>query len=101
MLVLLQEQLDVKITGVIVHGRAHYHFLYTNAYPHDANQNLSAITQVLAHQQVWHEEHAPKKALPRRLEVQMDNASGENKNRFTLAYCYNLVHSGTFDRVLS
>ncbi len=39
-------------------------------------------------------------ALPRKLCVQLDNTSGENKNRYVMAFCEELVSRGVFDEII-
>jgi hypothetical protein len=109
----VQSKLEVKVTTVIAHGWVYEFFLLTGECGHDANANIQCLCNTL--QRIWdavQEDNTVRDAdnyeipcvrrglrWPLYLRVQLDNACGENKNRFFLAFCGLLVMLRVFKEV--
>ena len=83
--------------GVIVHtrsphGKLAYAFIDMLQYPHDSNLNIHVLLDVLL---------VNKDKLPPDLNIQLDNTSRENKNKYILGFCALLVAKKVFRKVCS
>ena len=83
------QKLKVQLTGVLTHGRGAYVFLQYNQFSCDSNQTVTVLLRCL-------EELSP---LPETLYLQMDNCTGQNKNKFVLSFLYYLVQTKVFRKV--
>ena len=89
------QQLRTHITGVLVHtrspsGKIAYAFTDVLQYPHDSNMTIHVLLSVLRER---------KDKLPPVLNLQLDNTSRENKNRYVLGFCALLVSKKIFKKV--
>ena len=83
------------ITGVLAHtdvpcGKKAYTFIDALEWPHDSNLTINILDAVLSS---WHDQ------LPSILYLQMDNCWRENKNKYLLGYCAQLVEMKIFKKV--
>ena len=87
-------QQAVHVTGVLDHGGEvpAQVILEDGRATKDANNTISSLCHVLR----VHQHSGP---LPEVLYIQLDNATGENKNRFVLFFCALLVGAGVFEKV--
>ena len=83
------QKLKVQLTGVLTHGRGAYVFWQYNQFSCDSNQTVTVLLRCL-------EELSP---LPETLYLQMDNCTGQNKNKFVLSFLYYLVQTKVFRKV--
>ncbi len=86
--------LRTHLTGVLVHtnaphGKLAYIFIDLLQYPHDCNITIHVLLEVLTRQN----------KLPPVLNIQLDNTSKENKNKYFLGFCALLVSKGIFRKV--
>ena len=82
--------LNVRVVGCIVHGRPNkvYMFLVTH-YTKETNGMVDILRRVLDAQET----------LPRRLVIQIDNTSQENKNSRMFTFLAQSVEKGVFDEI--
>lgn len=87
--------LKVRLIGILTHSVPNKLHLYTltEEYETGANHIIECIHRLL-------NAMGNSGTLPRRLFIQMDNCSRENKNRFVFAYLESLVEVGLFNEVL-
>ena len=91
--------LPQSMTGVVFHGIQEAFFFPSNLFTHNKNANwviqclMESLTRLSQHP------HYTDKGLPRTLFVQLDNCSGENKNKYMFAFFSELVRVGVFDCV--
>ena len=96
-------QLDVKLTGVKVHGIGEFFYFSNNEFKTGANLNIECIHRTLIDLRRTYDEEIAKpdatlKTFPHTLYLQVDGGS-ENKNRYLKAYCDRLVAFGLFRKV--
>lgn len=84
-----KQQLRVQVTGALTHGPGAYVYLQYGQYSSDSNLTITVLIKCL-------EQLSP---LPKVLYVQMDNCSGQNKNKYVLAFLSHLVQKGIFRKV--
>ncbi len=88
------QQLRTHITGALIHtrcphGKLAYCFLDMLQYPHDSNMTIHVLLSVLKEME----------KLPPVLNLQLDNTSRENKNRYVFGFCAHLVAKKIFRKV--
>ena len=88
--------LNVHLTGVIIHGHLHQLYTWVDNFPKDSNVTATVLLEALKDLQKI---KGPKYEHPRNLYLQLDNCSGENKNRFFLTFLALLIQLGVFDRI--
>ena len=67
--------LQTHITGVMIHGRRTLMLTDYIQWPHDSNLTINAVLYAITSE-------FPEGKLPPFLDIQMDNCSRENKNKF-------------------
>jgi hypothetical protein len=87
-------QQAVHVTGVLNHGGEvpAQVILEDGRATKDSNNTINSLCHVLR-------QHQRTGPLPEVLYIQLDNATGENKNRFILFFCALLVGAGVFEKV--
>ncbi len=90
------EVLNVHLTGVIIHGHMHQLYTWVDNFPKDSNVTATVLLEALKDLKKL---KGPSYKHPRNLFLQLDNCSGENKNRFFLTFLAMLVQLGVFDRI--
>lgn len=88
--------LNVHLTGVIIHGHLHQLYTWVDNFPKDSNVTATVLLEALKDLKKL---KGPDYVHPRNLYLQLDNCSGENKNRFFLTFLALLVQLGVFDRI--
>ncbi len=73
------QQAKVHVVGVLTHGHGEFTFVDYGQYSDDSNLTASVLFATL-------KTIARKKPLPKVLYLQMDNASGQNKNKYILGF---------------
>ena len=86
--------LKVKLVGLLEHKLEPQLLLYTMTQEHQTGANH--IVEVL-HRFI--NKKRSEGPLPKKLYIQLDNCSRENKNRYVLGYCEYLVAHSVFDSV--
>lgn len=86
-------KVPVHLMGAIVHGRRPYGFTFLENIKHGTNVTIECLHRIFSH--IREQEGA----LPKILQIQMDNTCKQNKNKFMLGWMYYLVEIGTFDEV--
>jgi hypothetical protein len=81
------------LIGVLVHGVGSWVYTMADRFKSDSNVTIEVLQRVLA------EIEAKKGRLPRKLYLQMDNCTRENKNKYVLGYLSWLVQRGVFDEI--
>ena len=84
-----KQQLKVQVTGVLTHGHGAYVYLQYGQFPCDSNLTTTVLVKCL-------EQVSP---LPEVLYIQMDNCTGQNKNKYVLALLAHLVKEEIFRKV--
>ena len=86
-------QVEQQLVGVKVHGHGNFAFLHRHQIgtTGGANSTINVLLRTL-------QKLGPEN-LGKVLYLQLDNCSGDNKNRFVLMFCAYLVHIGLFDKV--
>lgn len=84
-----KQQVKVQVTGVLTHGHGSFVYLQYGQYSCNSNQTITVLVKSL-------QEISP---LPDVVYIQMDNCSGQNKNKYVLAFLAHLVQSGIFRKV--
>ena len=84
-----KQQVKVQVTGVLTHGHGSFVYLQYGQYSCDSNQTITVLVKCL-------QEISP---LPEVVYIQMDNCSGQNKNKYVLAFLAHLVQSAIFRKV--
>ena len=84
-----KQQLKAQVTGVLTHGHGAFVYLQYGQFSGDSNLTITVLAKCL-------EKISP---LPDVLYLQMDNCSGQNKNKYMLAFLAHLVHNQTFRKV--
>ncbi|CAM9584489.1 unnamed protein product [Ectocarpus fasciculatus] len=87
-------KMRMKLIGALVSGRMCMFYTLGSNWESGANLTIEVLHKTLVKLVSTLQ---PGQQLPRRLWLQMDNCSRENKNRFFLAYLHLLVHYGVFD----
>ena len=85
-----KQQIKVQVTGVLTHGHGTFVYLQYGQYSSDSNFTITVLMKCL-------EEIQP---LPEVLYLQMDNCTGQNKNKYVLAFLAHLVQEGVFRKVI-
>ena len=85
-----KQQIKVQVTGALTHGHGAFVYLRYGQYSSDSNFTITVLLKCL-------EEIQP---LPEVLYLQMDNCTGQNKNKYVLAFLAHLVQEGVFRKVL-
>ena len=85
-----KQQIKVQVTGALTHGHGAFVYLQYGQYSSDSNFTITVLLKCL-------EEIQP---LPEVLYLQMDNCTGQNKNKYVLAFLAHLVQEGVFRKVL-
>lgn len=88
-----QGLLQTHIVGVLVHGKGTYCMMDFNQVPHDSNLTLNCMLKALMLV-------SKDKKLPRKIYIQLDNCSRENKNRFFLGCMAYLVAQNIVEEVV-
>lgn len=86
-----KQQLKVQVTGVLTHGHGAFTYLQYGQYSCDSNQTITVLVKCL-------EQISP---LPDVVYIQMDNCTGQNKNKYVLAFLAHLIQEGVFRKVTS
>lgn len=86
-----KQQLKVQVTGVLTHGHGAFTYLQYGQYSCDSNQTITVLVKCL-------EQISP---LPDVVYIQMDNCTGQNKNKYVLAFLAHLIQEGVFRKVMS
>ena len=81
-----KQQLKVQVTGALTHGHGSFVYLQYGQYPSDSNLTITMLMKCL-------------EEIPKVLYIQMDNCSGQNKNKYVLAFLAHLVQKGVFRKV--
>lgn len=76
-----------------IHGVQDYFYVNNGAYPKNGNYVCALIVDML------HRQSMLRSSWPHVLFLQLDNATGENKNHYVMALCYLLVQLGIFVEV--
>jgi hypothetical protein len=84
------EKLQVHVMGVLVHGRGAFVYLTSKRTSNDSNLSIDCLIRTLL------QLPAP---LPPVLYLQGDNASGDTKNKFVMAFLAILVQMNVFKKV--
>ena len=84
---------EQQLIGVKVHGLGNFAFLHRHHVGTTGGSNSTINVLLQALQKIGPER------LGRVLYLQLDNCSGDNKNRFVLMFCAYLVHIGLFEKV--
>ncbi|CAN0386362.1 unnamed protein product [Pylaiella littoralis] len=87
-------KMRTKLIGALVTGEMMMFFTLASNWETGANLTIQVVHSTLVQ---LIKSLGEGKALPRRLWLQMDNCSRENKNRIFLAYLHMLVQFGVFD----
>jgi len=91
--------LPQSITAAIFHGAATYLFPSTNFLPSKgANWTIQCLSTALDRLRTLPQYETT--GLPKTLFLQLDNCSGENKNKYVFSFLSELVHNGTFDSIV-
>ena len=90
------EQLKMHVTGVIIHGLMHGICTWVDNFPKDPNMVATVFMDSLAE---LRRIYGPEWQMPRKCYIQLDNCSGENKNKYFVTFCAALVHLGLFDKI--
>ena len=87
-------QQAVHVTGIVDHGgTVPAQVLFEDGRAtKDSNNTINSLCHTLR-------EHQLDGPLPDVLYIQLDNATGENKNKFVLFFCALLVGAGVFEKV--
>jgi hypothetical protein len=88
--------------GVIVSGCFNVALVDYNQYQHNANHVLSVLYAVLYDLACGGAANGkvPTEKFPRKLFLQLDNVTGQNKNAAMMRFCGVLIHMRIFDEVL-
>jgi hypothetical protein len=89
-------QIKFHVTGVIVHGLMHCIYTWVDNFPKDPNMTCSVLMETLIDLRAL---KGPEWEMPSVLYLQLDNASGENKNQAVMTFCCALVYFDVFDRI--
>ena len=87
------KKLQCKVYGVIVHGHFAACYVLNSHLPGGTNITVECLHRTFM------KLRAQGKRFPRRLNIQLDNTSKDNKSRFVIAYLYMLVCCGCFDEI--
>ena len=87
------KKLQCKVYGVIVHGHFAACYVLNSHLPGGTNITVECLHRTFLHLR------SQGKRFPRRLNIQLDNTSKDNKSRFVIAYLYMLVCCGCFDEI--
>jgi len=82
-----------KIYGVIVHGHFAACYVLNSHLPGGTNITVECLHRTFLHLR------SQGKHFPRRLNIQLDNTSKDNKSRFVIAYLYMLFCFECFDEI--
>ena len=90
-------RLRTHITGALLHtkspcGKLAFVFIDLLQWPHDSNLTITVLCNILS-------EYSKDHSLPETLQLQLDNTSRENKNRYVLGFCSALVELKIFKKV--
>ena len=83
-------KLRTHLTGLMVHGIIVLGYVDYHQYAHDSNLTMNLLLHTL-----W----ICRENLPRKLYIQMDNCTRENKNQWLFVLCALLVEMGIFDKI--
>lgn len=86
-------KVGVHLMGAIVHGRRPYAFTFLENIKHGTNVTIECLHRIFRHVR------ETEGALPKILQLQMDNTCKQNKNKYMLGWMFHLVSIGTFDEV--
>ena len=87
------KKLQCKVYGVIVHGHFAACYVLNSHLPGGTNITVECLHRTFM------KLRAQGKRFPRRLNIQLDNTSKDNKSRFVIAYLYMLVCCGCFEEI--
>ena len=82
------------LMGCLAHGHGAFAFSYLENCKHGTNTTIQAMYRVLS------EMKAEGKSIPRKIYIQLDNTSKQNKSKFFLGWCGYLILMGICDVVL-
>lgn len=86
-------RLPCAVTLGRVHGFQDYFYMNNGAYSKNGNYVCALLVDILFRQAML------RTSWPRALFLQLDNATGENKNHFLMSLCALLVQLQIFDEV--
>ena len=86
-------KIKTHLMGAIVHGRQVYAYTYIDNIKHGNNITIETLHRVIV--DTW----AREDALPRKLNLQLDNTSKQCKGKYLLGYLACLVEWGVFEEV--
>ena len=87
------KKIAVKCYGVIVHGHFCACYVFNSYLPGGTNVTIECLHRTFL------KLRAQGKLFPRRLNLQLDNTSKDNKARYLMAYLFMLVCCGLFEEI--
>ena len=87
------KKMGCKVYGVIVHGHFAACYVLNSHLPGGTNVTIECLHRTFL------KLRSQGKKFPKRLNIQLDNTSKDNKSRFVVAYLYMLVCCGCFDEI--
>lgn len=93
-------QLKTHLMGVQVYNYCNIALVDWNQFPHNTNHVVSCILYAInTLGKILKQKSPDTKIWPKQLFLQLDNAGGQNKNQFMLAFLAILVKVGVFEQV--
>lgn len=90
------EKVNVHVTGFIAHGYMHAIYTWLDNFAKDPNMTMTILMEGLNDLRRL---YGPEWKMPRKLYLQLDNPTGENKNKFTIMFLACLVFFAVFDKI--
>ena len=90
------EKLNVHVTGFIAHGFMHAIYTWLDNFAKDPNMTITILVEGLHDLRRL---YGPSWKMPRKLYLQLDNPTGENKNKFLIMFLACLVYFCVFDKI--
>lgn len=97
------DPLKTRLLGAIVYGRGYWGYWSLPEWGATSNVTLTALCKIMRDLsgRSRDESEIPRRcaALPRKLQLQMDNTAKDNKNHYLLGFCAMLLNEGIFQEV--